>query len=134
MKNEMPAFASWLTDTLTASGYDLSPKGGGRTRFAADSGISPSTVGRLLQGQGATNITTLEQLATALRRPLPEILVRAGVLTQSDLEQVATRDPNRPPITPDEAADELGITDPQARKVFRATIDALRTPPPHTGG
>lgn len=121
-------FAVWLRDQLTAAGYNLSPRGGGQRNFAQDSGITTSTVSRMLSGEGSTDTRTLERVAATLRKPLAEVMVRAGVLTTQDLQEVAHRDPTRPPMTPDDAADELGITDPHARRVFIATIEALRTP------
>ncbi|MFG7946327.1 helix-turn-helix domain-containing protein, partial [Streptomyces cacaoi] len=80
MKNHPPHLAAWLHDQLTRRGYDLGPRGGGRSRFAETSGISPSSVGRLLRGDPVTDIRVLELLARALGTPLGEILIRAGVL------------------------------------------------------
>lgn len=122
------AFAAWLRSELASAGYNLSPRGGGQRLFAKDSGITTSTVSRMLAGEGSTDTRTLERVATTLREPLAEVMVRAGVLTPQDLQEVAHRDPTRPPMTPNDAADELGITDPHARRVLIATIEALRTP------
>ena len=122
-------FAAWLRAELTAAGYNLAARGGGQRLFAKDSGITTSTVSRILAGEGSTDTRNLERIAVALRKPLADVMVRAGVLTTRDLQEVALRDPTRPPMTPDEAADELGITDPHARRVFIATTEALRTPP-----
>lgn len=124
------AFATWLHDQLTANGYVLTQRGGGRARFAEASGISAATVSRLLRGEGATDTRILGLLAEALHVPLATVLVRAGILDAADLERVASRqpDPDKPPITPEEAAAELGITDPQAVRVFVATAKALQRP------
>jgi transcriptional regulator with XRE-family HTH domain len=124
-------FATWLHRQLTDRGYDLSQRGGGRSRFAEDSGISPSTVGRLLRGEGAKDIGTLTTLADALGLPLGDVLVEAGVLSRGELDNVQhpTTGPRR--ITPEQAADELGIKDDQARRVFVSMVKTLqRTPPP----
>ncbi|MGW7201070.1 helix-turn-helix domain-containing protein [Streptomyces chryseus] len=122
-------FAAWLRDQLTIRGYNLALRGGGQRRFAADAGITTSTVSRMLAGEGSTDTRTLEKVAASLGVSLGEVMIRAGVLTPHDLQAVTYRDPNRPPLTPDQAADELGITDPYARRVFNATIKALRTEP-----
>jgi transcriptional regulator with XRE-family HTH domain len=134
MKNrsaDAPSFAQWLTDQLTARGYNVTGlRSGGRSRFAADSGLSPSTVGRLLRGDGANDLNTLTTLANALNIPLPEILVRANVISDDELTRLANRHGATPtPLTPEQAADELGITDPQARRVYLATVEALRPDP-----
>lgn len=109
-------------------GYDLSgQRSGGRSAFAEDSGISLSTVMRLLKGEIPTDIRILRTLAEAIREPYAEVLVRAGVLTSEEL--AAVQRPTAPPgerITPDQAADELGITDPTERRLFLNMTDTLR--------
>jgi transcriptional regulator with XRE-family HTH domain len=127
-------FAHWLTRELTKRGYDITgARSGGRSRFAQDSGLSPSTVGRLLRGEGATDTRTLATLAEALRVPLGDVLVRAGVLDANEL--AAVRHPTRTDhITPQQAAHELGITDEQAVRMFVSMVETLRQPPPSTPG
>lgn len=131
MKNSSAdTFAVWLTRALIDRGYDLTnQRSGGRSRFAEDSGLSPSTVGRLLRGEGATDINTLATLANALGLPLGEVLVRAGILSRGELASVQRPTPKRR-ITPDQAADELGIEDDQSRALFKAMVETLRRQPP----
>ncbi|MEV5673476.1 MULTISPECIES: helix-turn-helix transcriptional regulator [Streptomyces] len=130
-----PAFAEWLHRELTARNYDLTgSRSGGRSAFAADSGISPSSVGRLLRGEKISDTRVLAMLAAALQIPLGEVLVRAGVLDEADLRAVQnpTTGPRR--ITPEQAADELGIDDEQSRRLFVNMAQTLqRKPPPATG-
>ncbi|MFF1686043.1 helix-turn-helix domain-containing protein [Streptomyces sp. NPDC058254] len=138
MKNNKTAgqeFAAWLHDQLTARGYDLSGlRSGGKTAFATASGISPSTVGRLLRGDSISDTRVLGLLATALGVPLGEILVRAGVLTADELGAVQ-RPTDRPRrITPEQAADELGITDEHERRVFVSMTHTLQRSKPNTDG
>jgi transcriptional regulator with XRE-family HTH domain len=121
----------WLRDQLTRRGYDLSPRGGGQSRFAEESGIGRATVSRMLGGYGATDTRVLAQLAAALNVTLGEVLVRAGIATDEDLGRIAQPDPGPRRITPEEAADELGISDEQARRLFVSMVKTLqRTPPP----
>ncbi|MEU8721478.1 helix-turn-helix domain-containing protein [Streptomyces antimycoticus] len=126
------AFAKWLREQLTRRGYDLTGlRSGGKTAFAADSGISPSTVGRLLRGDNVTDTRVLGMLATALHVPLGEVLVRAGILDERELAFVRQPQPGERRITPEQAADELGIEDAQARRLFVSMAETLqRTPPP----
>ncbi|MEU3917086.1 helix-turn-helix transcriptional regulator [Streptomyces sp. NPDC029004] len=128
-------FAAWLHEQLSRRGYDLSgPRSGGKSAFASASGISASTVGRLLRGDHVTDTRVLAMLANALNVPLGEVLVRAGVLNQSELQAVQHPPAGRPGITPEQAADELGITDEQSRRLFIAMTNTLqRQPPPNTG-
>jgi transcriptional regulator with XRE-family HTH domain len=129
-------FGRWLTRLLEAKGYNLSgPRSGGRTAFAEDSGLSASTVSRLLRGEMPTDTRILRTLAEAIDVPYPEVLVRAGVMTSEEL--AAIQDRRRPApgrrLTPEEAADELGITDPAERKVFVSMTQALSRSAPNDG-
>lgn len=123
-------FGDWLREQLTRRGYNLGMRGGGQSRFADDSGINRATVSRLLRGEHAPDVRTLQLLARALGLPLGEILVRAGIVTPDELGAVQQPFSGQRRITPEQAADELGITDPQARRVFVNLADTLRTPPP----
>ncbi|MFE7316439.1 helix-turn-helix domain-containing protein [Streptomyces sp. NPDC057555] len=115
-------FARWLRDQLLNRGY---PERGGQQKFAKDSGISPATVSRLLRADGLPDLRTLQSLSEALGRPLGEILVRAGAASEDDLAAVSR--PIAPnPITAEQAAAELGITEPQAVAAFVAMVTALR--------
>ncbi|MCM2420276.1 helix-turn-helix transcriptional regulator [Streptomyces sp. RKAG293] len=120
------SFAAWLRDRLLKRGY---PERGGQQRFAKESGISPATVSRLLRAEGLPDVRTLGLLAEALRVPLGEILVRAGVATPEDLA-AAARPINPNPITAAQAAAELGITDPQSVAAFETMVAALRATRP----
>ena len=118
-------FGRWLFAELERRGYDMSRKGGGRTKFAADSGVSPSTIARAVRGDGIRDVPILTLIAEALGIRVSTILVRAGVLTEEDLHGV-NHPERRRPITPEEAARELGISEPSAVEAFVAMTRALR--------
>ncbi|MGC5343686.1 helix-turn-helix domain-containing protein [Streptomyces sp. DT171] len=125
MKRNAPMrFASWLRDQLTQRGYDLTPRGGGQKAFAERAGVSRATISRILSGRGeSTDIRVLTDLATALSVPLPTVLVAAGVLTADEVAGVQHPTGR---MTPDQAADELGIpTDATSRAVFRTLVQTL---------
>ncbi|MEU5343035.1 MULTISPECIES: helix-turn-helix domain-containing protein [Streptomyces] len=128
-------FEQWLHDQLTARGYDLSgPRSGGKTKFSEKSGISPSTVGRLLSGTRVTDMDVLALLAAALEVPLGEVLVRNGIISETEL--IAVQNPATGPrtLTPEQAADELGITDEPRRSLFLSMTHTLqRQQPPGEG-
>ncbi|MEU6441384.1 helix-turn-helix transcriptional regulator [Streptomyces sp. NPDC047046] len=126
-KDAPEAFAEWLRARLDERGYDLRPRGGGQSRFATDAGIGHGTVSRLLRGQAAPETRVLQLIADALRVPLAEVLVAAGVITHEQLAAVQTRPPRPAPLTPEGAADELGIHDPQSRALFVSMTQTLRT-------
>lgn len=127
-------FAAWLRDQLTVRGYDLGLRGGGQRQFSEASGISRATVSRMLGGQGATDTRVLGLLAEALRVPLGEVLVRAGILTPGELGAVQRPEPGARRITPEQAADELGIDDEQSRRLFVSMTHTLQRQKPDTNG
>ncbi|MEU1020220.1 helix-turn-helix transcriptional regulator [Streptomyces sp. NPDC005898] len=127
-------FADWLHEQLTARGYDLSgARSGGKSRFAEDSGISPSTVGRLLDGKRVTDMDVLARLADQLGITLGTVLLRAGIVDRDDL--IAIQEPETGPnaMTPEQAATALNITEPTKRAVFVSMAETLQQPPPDTG-
>lgn len=79
-----------------------------------------------------TDTRILRTLAEAIRVPYPEVLVRAGVLTPDELAAVQ-RPVTDNQITPEQAADELGITDPAERKVFVNMTRTLSRTTPNEG-
>ncbi|MFH8993289.1 XRE family transcriptional regulator [Streptomyces sp. NPDC017940] len=126
-------FGSWLAGRLGTLGFDVSgPRSGGRARFAAKSGLSPSAVTRFLKSELPTDTRTLRTLAEAIDVPYAEVLVRAGVITANELAAVQRPTTTRH-ITPDQAADELGIDDPVERKVFVNMAQTLSRTAPEEG-
>ncbi|MDJ1131755.1 helix-turn-helix domain-containing protein [Streptomyces iconiensis] len=134
-EDDTPArFAAWLRAQLEQRGYDLRPRGGGQTKFAEESGVGRATVSRILAGHGATDTRVLATLANALHLPLGEVLVQAGILDEAELSAVRDPTPGTRRITPEQAADELGIEDDQSRRLFVSMTHTLRrTPPPGDG-
>ena len=120
-------FGSWLEARLTDLGYDLSPRGGGRSRFAEETGVSPSTISRALNRRAIPGLPVLAALARGLGVDLAEVLSLAGVATPEQLH--AATDPTAPPggrITAREAAAHLGITSPGQVALFEAMVDQMR--------
>jgi hypothetical protein len=74
----------------------------------------------------------LARLADKLGVTLGTVLLRAGIVSETDL--VAIQEPEAGPgrMTPTQAADELGITDPHKRAVFVSMTETLRQEPPIT--
>jgi transcriptional regulator with XRE-family HTH domain len=114
--------ADYVRRAALAAGYDVDkPRGGGKLQLAADAGMSPSTLSRLLSGDRMPDPRSLEGLALALRVPVLDLLVEGGVVSEQSIE---TR-PREHPLTPEEAADALGIHDEADRQLFTALIKRL---------
>ncbi|MFI0739315.1 helix-turn-helix domain-containing protein [Streptomyces sp. NPDC021100] len=120
-------FAAWLREQLRRRGY---ADRGGQTRFAADAGLSQPTVSRLLRGDGLPDLRTFGALSEALDVPLAEILVRAGVLSPDELAAAARRPIGPATITPQQAAQELGITSDEGVRTFERMVAGLRVTEP----
>lgn len=82
---------------------------------------------RVLRGlAGTPDIrTTLTPIAIALDIPLIEVLVRASVLTQDDIDALANARLEPMPITTERAAAELGIKSPEGVAMFDRTVRGL---------
>ncbi|MEU7046071.1 helix-turn-helix transcriptional regulator [Streptomyces varsoviensis] len=119
-------FALWLKEQMRLRRY---PDRGGQARLAADAGISTATVSRLLRAEGLPDLRTLTALAEVLHKPLGEILVRAAVLSPDDLDAAARPIPPAP-ITPRQAAAELGITSPEGITAFERMVNGIRATEP----
>ncbi|MFJ1706031.1 helix-turn-helix domain-containing protein [Kitasatospora sp. NPDC088346] len=103
------------------AGYDLRPGAGGRKALAEDVGMSQSAVGRMLKGETLPHPTQFERIADAVRVELRDLLVRGGVISAESANNLPVRVRSHP-ISPEEAADAWGITDPVIRRFLLATI------------
>lgn len=111
-------FAAWLEPAMRRAGFDLDRLSGGRLAFAEAVGVNPGTVTRWLQGKSMPDPDKFEAIAKALDVDPIDMLYGIGVLsakTAATSHETAVRSR---PITPSEAADELGIDDPRDREMF----------------
>lgn len=122
-------FAEYIRAAVTDAGYDIdSPRGGGKKALARATGMSQTSVGRMLAGQTMPDPNVLERLAEVLKLPLPELLVRSGVISRHSSASVAaavSRLPESAPLTPATAARQLGIRDPENIRFFETTVQML---------
>ncbi|MEQ4610286.1 helix-turn-helix transcriptional regulator [Streptomyces cavourensis] len=121
-------FAQYIRAAATSAGYDIdSPRGGGKKALAKATGMSQTSVGRMLAGQTLPDPNVLERLAEAVRVPLPELLVRSGVISRKSSAVIAAdvRPPDRSPMPASAAAQALGIRDPENVAFFERTVQML---------
>ena len=117
-------FAAFITERATAAGYDTSgPRTGGRKKLAADTGMSQTSVGRMLNGQTMPAAEFLEPLGNAIGVHVCVLLEAAGVVSPGALTNSA---PLRPqPPTVQVAAEALGITKPLHIRLLETIAAAL---------
>lgn len=124
-------FAEYIRQAVIAAGYDIdSPRGGGKKALARATGMSQTSVGRMLAGQTLPDPNNLERLAEVLNISLPELLVRSGVISRKSSSRLAPSAPSAPPasstpLTPARAAQQLGITNPENVRFFETTVQML---------
>lgn len=125
------SFAEYIRPAVVAAGYDIdSPRGGGKKALADATGMSPSSVGRMLAGLTLPEPVHLERLANALGLPLMDLLMRSGIVTAEASGGVTTtstrtRVAAEIKLTPEAAARALGIRSPDRIRMFTAMAKTL---------
>lgn len=119
-------FAEYIRPAVVAAGYDIdSPRGGGKKKLAQDTGMSPSSIGRMLAGQTLPDPAHLERLADVVGVSLMELLARSGIVSRkADQTEPPSPTPDTP-LTPETAAHLLGIRSPDRVQMFTAMAKTL---------
>lgn len=99
---------------------------GGRARLARDTGITDSTISRMLKGQSIPEVAFFEPLAKALDLSVLDLLVAAGIVSGPSLSETHPSRVRSVPTTPEEAADALGITSREGVEMFLGVVERLR--------
>ncbi|MBZ6258166.1 helix-turn-helix domain-containing protein [Streptomyces olivaceus] len=114
-------FGQWLARELTARGYDLRERGGGRRQFAAKADVAPAIVSRALRDVGVPDIKTCGKIAKALGVKTGPVLVRAGHLPADELPTSAAP----AAISQRDALAALGVHTEDDRNAVLSLIRAL---------
>ncbi|MFJ4990016.1 helix-turn-helix domain-containing protein [Streptomyces sp. NPDC088732] len=121
-------FGARVADAARSAGYDIDGRGG-KAALSRDTGMSPTTIGRMLDGKRLPDPQFFEPLAKAIRVNPFELFVEAGLISPETLRSLSETQPSRVrshPTTPAQAAEELGITDPYGREMFLGVVERLR--------
>jgi transcriptional regulator with XRE-family HTH domain len=100
---------------------------GSQARLARDTGMSESSVSRMLKGQAVPELSFLVSLALAIGMKPRDLLLRAGLISPESLEALSGSEPSQvgSKLTVEDAADQLGITDDVGKMMFQAVVDRL---------
>jgi transcriptional regulator with XRE-family HTH domain len=121
------AFGDYVAEAVRAAGFNIdSPRGGGVTALAEETGMSHASVSRMLAGKTIPDPNFLEALAGVLGLPLTELLVRSGIVSRNSIP--GGGEAVLPPLTPAVAARRLGITNPLRVALFEAMVATLTDP------
>lgn len=101
---------------------------GAKARFARDTGMTESSVTRMWQGTAVPDARFYDAISQAVRLDLGTLLVEGGVLSPESLQSLSETDRSQvgSALTPEEAAERLGIRDEVGRQLFYATIERLK--------
>lgn len=122
-------FAAWLAPAMRAAQYDLNKLSGGRLAFAEAVGVSPGTVTRWLSGKSMPDPDKFEPIAAAVGVEPIDMLIGCGIISAKSVTSGQETEVRLRPITPSQAADELGIDNPVDRELFLAMVDRLAKRP-----
>jgi hypothetical protein len=101
---------------------------GAQARFARDTGMPESSVGRMWNGKTVPDARFYAAISEAIGIDLGTLLVEGGVLSPESLQSLSETDRSQvgSSLTPEQAADRLGIRDDVGRELFYATIERLK--------
>ncbi|NEB92381.1 hypothetical protein [Streptomyces bauhiniae] len=101
---------------------------GAKSRFARDTGMTESSVGRMWLGRTLPDARFYEKIAEVTGLDLATLLIEGGIMSPESLQSLTETDRSqvRSRLTPEEAADRLGIRDEAERTYFFATVERLK--------
>src|SRR6266571_4266618 len=118
-------FAATVVPAAIRAGYTGR---GAKARFARDTGMTESSVGRMWNGQAIPEPRFFEPIAKAAGIHPAVLFVESGLMSQESLQSLSETDRSQvgSNLTVDEVADRLGIRDEVGRQLFYATIERLK--------
>lgn len=118
-------FAAVVVPAAEQAGYTGH---GAKARFARDTGMTESSVGRMWTGTSLPEPRFFEAIADAARLHPGVLFVEAGLMSQEALQSLSETDRSQviSSITADEVADRFDIRDEVGREMLKATIERLK--------
>ncbi|MFD8724508.1 transcriptional regulator [Streptomyces sp. NPDC059629] len=113
---------AYLTAVATAAGYDVRRRQGGRVQLAAVTGLSLTTISRTLDGKTLPLPPQLTTWATVLNLDHRRMLVESGLIPEQRGPHPGGREVGSAALSPDEALNAWGITDPIIRRTLGGSI------------
>lgn len=129
MTDATPTRAERFRDVVVPAAEQAGYTGhGAKARFARDTGMPESSVSRLWQGRTVPDARFYAAISDAVGVDLVTLLVEGGVLRPESIQSLSETDRTQvgSRLTPEEAADRLGIRDSVGREVLFTTIERLK--------
>lgn len=101
---------------------------GAKARFSRDTGMPDSSVTRLWQGTALPDARFYGPISDVTGIDLATLLVEGGVVSPEYLQSLSETGRSRvvSRLTPEEAAEGLGIRDDVGREIFFGTVERLK--------
>lgn len=123
-------FGRIVGEAAREAGYDIdSIRGGGRAALARKTGMEASSISRMFDGKSLPHPRYYESLAQAVGIPVRTLLVAAEIISPESLTSDSSARVTSP-ITPERAAEQLGISDPLDRELFLGMVARLKAREP----
>lgn len=119
-------FGLVLTRLAAQAGYDMERGGTGRARIAEQTGTTVQTVGRWLKGEVLPGLPQYQHIARVVEVDTSDLLAEAGIIPQSEYNRGVNRPVvcrNQPAVSPETAADLLGVTHPTIRDMLIPSME-----------
>lgn len=113
---------AYLTTVATAAGYDVRRRQGGRAQLAAVTGLSLTTISRTLDGKTSPLPSQLATWAAVLDLDPRVILTESGLIPEQRGSGSVHQEAAPAALSPDEAMNAWGITDPIIRRTLNGSI------------
>lgn len=129
MTDATPTRAQRFRDIVVPAAERASYTGhGAKAKFARDTGMTESSVTRMWQGTAVPDARFYDAISQVTGIDLGTLLVEGGVLSPESLQSLSGTDRSQVEsgLTPEEAADQLGIRGDVGRELFYATIEHLK--------
>lgn len=129
MTDATPTRAQRFRDIVVPAAQQAGYSGhGAKARFARDTGMTESSVTRLWQGRAIPEPRFFEPIAEAAGIHPGTLFVQAGLMSRESLQSLSETDRSQvgSALTPEEAADGLGIEGDVDRELFYAAVERLK--------
>jgi transcriptional regulator with XRE-family HTH domain len=104
---------------------------GSQARLARDTGMSESSISRMLNGHAIPELRFLGPLAEAIKMSPIDLLIRTELISPESLRTLSETDSSQvgsESNSVEDTAERLGITDDLGKMMFRAVVDKLARP------
>lgn len=125
-KQRRRQFAAYLREAMRAAGYARSDEEPDVPRLHRASGVPDNILRRWLQEGGAPSLDNLRQVAPALRVPMRDLVIAAGLMSASEIGLDGEPEPPQMPLTPEDVIRNDDILPQETKEALIQLYASLR--------